>query len=425
MKQIQQATQSLGLSQRQMQTMRLLAMTATELGAYLDEAALENPVIEVVRPDVTSAVFDRRDGSEGAADIPDADVPSKEAYLLSQVDTDRLTSEELCVLRYLIDMIDGNGFLSQLDEQAARCLGADRSVVAQMAVLLQTLEPHGIGARSVRESLLLQLRARRDDADLAEAIVRDHMGLLAKNRVAELQRAFPGATQSDVLEALRLVRSLDPRPGSMFSNERTQYVLADVVVEETVDGFEVRLGPAGGYDVLVDGAYRSTVKKGADRDTQAWIEDKYRQAYGLRASLKQRRELILAIAEQAVIRQKAFFAFGPRSLEGMTMSEIAEDLSISVSTVSRAVKGSYVQCRWGVMPFKSLFSQSSVSRSAATGDPRAQLRDIVKDEPPSKPLSDQKIVEEFARRGVKLSRRTVARYRQELGIPPASERKFR
>lgn len=107
------------------------------------------------------------------------------------------------------------------------------------------------------------------------------------------------------------------------------------------------------------------------------------------------------------------------------MSQVAEDLSLSVSTVSRAVKGAYLQCRWGVLPMKSLFSQSSIPRPSASGDPRMTLRDIVEGEQRSRPLSDQKIVEEFARRGIELSRRTVARYRQELGIPPASERKYR
>lgn len=409
--------------------MNLLAMTATELGAYLEDAALENPVIEVVRPDVEVALGG---GGRSAAGIAWDDVPETETgaldveeHLLSQIDASRLGEEELRVLRYLIGMIDENGYLAKSPEDAALRLGADRAVVVRMLDVLQSLEPHGIGARSVRESLLLQLSASHPDAHLAIAIVRDHLGLLAKNRVHELERAFPDATRDEVLEAIRLVRRLDPRPGAMFSAERTQYVLADVVVEEGDDGFEVRLGPAGGYDVRLDGAYRATVKESADRAAHEWIEARYRQAYGLRASLKQRRELMLAITEQVVLRQKAFFAFGPRCLEGMTMSQVAEDLSLSVSTVSRAVKGAYLQCRWGVLPMKSLFSQSSIPRPSASGDPRMTLRDIVEGEQRSKPLSDQKIVEEFARRGIELSRRTVARYRQELGIPPASERKYR
>lgn len=429
MKQTQQITQSLGLSQRHVQTMNMLAMTATELGAYLDEVALENPVIEVVRPAVEVDAFG---GSGSGAGVIDGDAepvvaeaPDKEGFLLSQVNVDRLSIEELGVLRYLIGMIDENGFLLQTVEQAARSTGAGRATVAGMVELLQALEPHGIGARTVRESLLLQLRALPHDARLAEAIVRDHLPLLAKNRIAELERAFPHATQKDVVEALRLIRGLDPRPGSLFAAERTQYVLADVIVEEAETGFEVGLGPAGGYDVRLDGTCRAAVRAGADQEAQAWVEAKYRQAYGLRASLKQRRELMLAITECVVRRQKAFFSWGPRYLEPMTMSQVAEDLELSVSTVSRAVKGSYVQCRWGVIPFRSLFSQSAIERPAASGDPRMMLRDIVADEQRSKPLSDQRIVEEFARRGVDLSRRTVARYRQELGIPPASERRYR
>lgn len=431
MKQTQQIVQRLGLSQRHMQTMSLLAMTATELGAYLDEMALDNPVIEVVRPAIEVDAFGgSRSGASASAhgddpEFVDTEAPDREGFLLSQVNTDRLSCEELRALRYLIGMIDESGFLLQTDEQAALSSGADRATIACMVELLQTLEPHGIGARTVRESLLLQLRALPHDARLAEAIVRDHLPLLAKNRIAELERAFPHATQKDVVEALRLIRGLDPRPGSLFSAERAQYVLADVIVEEAETGFEVGLGPAGGYDVRLDGTCRAAVRAGADQEAQAWVEAKYRQAYGLRASLKQRRELMLAITERVVLRQKAFFSWGPRYLEPMTMSQIAKDLELSVSTVSRAVKGSYVQCRWGVIPFRSLFSQSAIERPAASGDPRMMLRDIVAGEQRSRPLSDQKIVEEFSRRGVDLSRRTVARYRQELDIPPASERRYR
>lgn len=429
MKQSQHITQKLGLSQRHVQTMNMLAMTATELGAYLDEVALENPVIEVVRPAVEVGVFGGARSGAGALGIDeelvDAETPDKEDFLLSQVNTERLSCEELSALRYLIGMIDENGFLPQSAEQAARGVGIDRPTFVDMLKLLHSLEPHGIGARTVQESLLLQLRALSHDAWLAESIVRDHVALLAKNRVFELERAFPDATREEVVEALRLIRGLDPRPGSMFVVERTQYVLADVIVEETEAGFEIGLGPAGGYDVRLDGAYRSTVREGADRGAEAWVEAKYRQAYGLRASLKQRRELMLTITECVVRRQKAFFSLGPRYLEGLTMSQVAKDLELSVSTVSRAVKGSYVQCRWGVLPFRALFSQSAIERPAASGDPRMMLRDIVAGEQRSRPLSDQKIVEEFARCGVDLSRRTVARYRQELGIPPASERRYR
>ena len=141
---------------------------------------------------------------------------------------------------------------------------------------------------------------------------------------------------------------------------------------------------------------------GGDGSAVEWVEGKYRQAYGLRASLRQRRELMLSIAEQLVARQKAFFAFGPRHRREVTMGQVAEDLSVSVSTVSRAVKGSFVQCRWGVVPMKSLFSHSTIARPPAGGNLRMMLRDIVEGEDRSCPLSDQKIAEEFARRGVEL-----------------------
>ena len=434
MRQIQQAVQNLGLSQHHLQTMTLLAMTSVELEAHLDEIALENPVIEVVRPDVEVAFaaaspgWDGLVGGEGLSSDKIGDVqdtPCIEEYLLSQVAVARLSEQELHVLRYLIGMIDESGYLSQSPEQAASSLGAEAAVVVRMVELLQSLEPCGIGARSVRESLLLQLEALHPDAVLARGIVADHLPLLAKNRVGEIERAFPGTSRQEVIEAMGLIRSLDPRPGAMFARERTQYVLADIVVEQTDEGFRVELGPAASYDVVLDPSFRAKVREGADGSAVDWVEGKYRQAYGLRASLRQRRELMLSIAEQLVARQKAFFAFGPRHRREVTMGQVAEDLSVSVSTVSRAVKGSFVQCRWGVVPMKSLFSHSTIARPPAGGNLRMMLRDIVEGEDRSCPLSDQKIAEEFARRGVELSRRTVARFRQELGIPPASERRYR
>lgn len=431
MKQSQQIAQSLGLSQRQMQAMSLLAMTATELDAYLEEAALENPVIEVVRPDVEVGMVGGGSAARTAGfawqDVENADegAPSLDEYLLSQIDGARLAPEELRVLRYLIGMIDDNGYLTQSTEQAALCLDAERATVARMVDVLHTLEPHGIGARSVQESLLLQLDALYAGAELAAAIVRDQLLLLAKNRVAQLEQAYPDATHEDVLEAIRLIRSLDPRPGARFARGRAQYVVADIVVEMTDEGFSVKLGPAGSHDVRLDGSCRAAAQDAGDSQAQAWVQAKYRQAYWLRSCLKQRRELMLSIAEQLVIRQKAFFAFGPRHLGELTMSQVAEDLSLSVSTVSRTVKGAYLQCRWGVFPLKALFVHSTIVRPSAGGDPRMLLRDIVAAECPAKPLSDQRIVAEFAQRGIELSRRTVARYRQELGIPSATERKYR
>lgn len=431
MKQSQRITQSLGLSQRQMQAMTLLAMTSTEIDAYLEEVALENPVIEVVRPDVEVAVAyaGEQTGSAGPnwdeVGLAEGEELALEEFLLSQVDDARLAPEELRVLRYLIGMIDENGYLSQSEEQVALCAGAERTTVSSMVDLLHTLEPHGIGARTVRESLLLQIDALPTDAPLAAAIVSDHLSALAKNRISELERAFPASSRQEILEAIGVIRGLDPRPGLPFAVERTQYVLADVIVVESHEGLEVVLGPAGGHDVRLDGGYRAAVGRPDDPGTRAWMEEKYRQAYWLRSCLKQRRDLMLSVAEQLVARQKAFFSFGPRYLDEVTMSGIAEDLSISVSTVSRAVKGAYVQCRWGVLPMKALFSHSSIARPAAGGDPRSMLRDIVDAEQSAKPLSDQKIVEEFARRGIEISRRTVARYRQELNIPPAAERRYR
>ena len=422
--------QSLGLSQRQMQAMNLLAMTATELDAFLEETALENPVIEVVRPDVEVGVAIGDLSVEKAgfewreAEAIDDGTPALEEYLLSQVNMARLIPKELNALRYLIGMIDENGYLTQSVEQAALCLDIDPPSVARMMGVLHTLEPHGIGARSVQESLLLQLDALSVDALLAIAIVRDHVSLLAKNRIAELERVYPGVGRDDVLEAVCLIRSLDPRPGARFARGRVQFVLADIVVETTDEDFSVRLGPAGGHDVRFDGSYRSKVRDSGDPEAQAWTQTRYREAYWLRSCLKQRRELMLSIAEQLVRRQKAFFAFGPRRLGEATMSRVAEDLSLSVSTV-RAVKWTYVQCCWGVFPMKSLFSHPTIDRPAASDDPRVLLRDIVAAECPEKPLSDQKIVAEFARQGIELSRRTVARYRQELGIPSATERRYR
>ncbi|BAK43884.1 RNA polymerase factor sigma-54 [Eggerthella sp. YY7918] len=439
MKQTQRITQNLGLAQRQIQAMNLLAMSTIELGTYLEEVALENPVIEVIQPDIEMSMPQGRGlflpGVQGDVlqddwldnKLIDGDAVDKEAYLLGQVDLGRLTRDEARAIRYLIGMLDENGYLLQSVEQAARSLDIDRVVVAAMLRLLQSLEPHGIGARTVRESLSLQLAALPSDkeVEIALSIVRDHLPLLAKNRIPDLKRAYPKVPHQDLLKALELIRSLDPRPGSLFAVDRTQYVLADVIVEDTPEGFEVKLGPAGGYDIRLDGVYRTLAKDASNSDTTTWIEAKYRQAYWLRSCLKQRRELMLAIVQQLVQRQKAFFSFGPRHLAEATMSQVAEDLSLSVSTVSRAAKGTYVQCRWGVFPMRSLFSHSSITRSAASGDPRVLLREIIAAECQEKPLSDQKIVEEFAKRGVELSRRTVARYRQELGIPPASQRRYR
>lgn len=425
------------LSQRQIQAMRMLEMDAMELEEYLESQAIENPVVEIVRPDY--AITAERCYDPHALQSSDADMDdygergdglfgvNRDEFFLEQIDPRIISRDDERVLRYLIGNLDEGGYLRVDSEFAAAALAVGKEAVERAVSILQGLDPCGVGARSVEEFLLLQLERiapRTHLVDLALDIVRGHLSLVAQNRISAVEGWYPKEAKQDVRSAVALIRSLNARIDIPWSQAAARYVVADVAIEASGHSLKVSLDAASDISVRIDRQYKDFVKRARCEGDVRWISSRYKEAYWLAYGLECRKRMLLRIASALADRQGAFFMQGPSHASvPPTMTELADDLGVSPSTVSRAVKGSYVRCAWGTVPMRSLFSSSPLDRRAGVRDIPGMLKDIIHQEDPEHPLSDQAIAEACMRAGLDISRRSVARYRKEMGIPPAHGRK--
>ena len=298
-------------------------------------------------------------------------------------------------------------------------------VVEQALAVVQSLEPAGVGARNLSECLVLQLQRRHEDSGLAIAIARDHLEALSKNRYGLIAKAL-GVTQEEVYAACEVIRSLNPRPGSGFAaRENLTYINPDIFVVNFPDHFEILTNDYFFPSLNVSSYYCRMLKDSEDSEVKEYLMGKVRQAKWVVRSIEQRRSTLLQCAEHILELQEDFFRHGPGHLKPMSLADIAQRVGVHESTVSRTVKDKYIQCASGVYPLSYFFSRGlKGSADAASPDAaKALLKKLIAGEDKKKPFSDQKLCELMSREGCELSRRTVAKYRDELGIPSTTGRK--
>ena len=444
--QFQQKTLRQTLSAQQIQYVKLLQMNSLELNAYLGELQLENPLIELepparaaeestpnpvdlarwltahpsIAPDEDPA--DRRqEERRECAPSPEhqsADLPD---YLRGQFDLS-LTRVDLRLLERLIGSLDENGYLTLSPEALAREFGVDLSLAREAIDYLRTLDPPGIGGYNLADSLCIQL-SRRGVADpVAFIIARNHLEDCALGHFQKVARAI-GCPVSQAKACYELIRTLNPRPASAFGDEQVAYILPDVTVE-LVDGEPVcRYNRQYSASVSVNRGYLEMAQD--DPQAKQYVNQKLSQALWVVKSIESRRVTIERIVEAILHRQRAFFVDPHGELLPMRLRDVAGDLGIHESTVSRAINEKYLQCRRGIFPLKSFFSgpASSGEESLGSRSVKERIRQLVSAEDPARPLPDSAIASCLADEGIPLARRTVAKYREELGIPSSSARR--
>ena len=435
------------LSPQMVQSMKILQMGIQELAEYIEEAIQENPVLEPPEPqdqvvpaedfsrklewleanDQQNAYYHAQDaeGDEGdplaslGCFIDDED--DLKRYILSQFMGTELEPTVMEAVEFLVDQLDPNGYLDEdLPELAARA-GVPESVMARAIIELQAADPAGVEARDLSECLRLQIERRSGDHRLAVAIARDHLDDLARCRYGLIGRTL-GASEREVRQACDLIRTLNPRPGTAFAaRETVAYITPDVWVAALPDRLEVSINDTAMPRLRINSYYCQLLRDTEDKEVRDYLTGKANQAKWVVKSIDQRRSTLLQCAQRVAQRQESFFRKGPGFLRPLTMGEVAQAVGIHESTVSRAVKDKYLQCDWGVYPLSYFFSRSLGEDNASPEGAKVLLKRLVGQE--DKPLSDQKLCEEMARQGCVISRRTVAKYREELGIPNASGRK--
>lgn len=454
-----QLQQKLKLAPQIIQSIEILQLPLLALVEHVQMELEENPVLEELPPVEKSAAEETREEDKGLIDIlpetwHDYTRPRSKAlrqeesdlkqqalentaskpisfheYLLGQLSLMEIPEElrEACEL--IISCIDDKGYLTCPLEEAIQ--GATRSVnveEAQMALMLvQSLEPPGVGARTLEECLILQLDPRLEDYDLLKELITHHLKDIEMKRYPQLAKGMNKDIET-IKRAVDFIRTLNPRPGSLFSTEPIAYVVPDVRVEYVDGRYEVILNENSALPRLtISPIYREHFhQKGLDAQTRQFLQKKIESARWLIDAIEQRRSTLYKVTTKLVELQKDFLEEGITGLKPLRMQEVADQLGIHVSTVSRAISGKHIQTPRGVFEMKFFFTggfESTQGPTASWAAMRQKLAEIVAKEDKSNPLSDEEIAAILRSQGINIARRTVTKYRKSIKIPSSRRRR--
>jgi RNA polymerase sigma-54 factor len=350
-------------------------------------------------------------------------------HLIWQIETSPLDPQQVWIGEAIVDALDDDGYLTESIEDLARSLSADLPVgaenVAEVLAFIQTLDPPGIGARGLSECLCLQLAQLEPGTpgrELALAIAREHLTLVAARDIGALRKLL-GAEEEALHVALALIRGCNPRPGSAFEASQPEYIVPDVFVRRTGQGWTVEINSASVPRLKVNQTYAGLVARSAD---YASLRAQLQEARWLIRSLEIRNETLLKVARTIVQRQSAFLEKGDEAMQPMILRDVAEAVAMHESTISRVTTGKYMHTPRGTFEFRYFFSShvsGTSGEDVSSIKIRARIRKLIGDEHPDKPLSDAQLAEILAGEGAKVARRTVAKYREALGLASSSERR--
>ncbi|WP_059103328.1 RNA polymerase factor sigma-54 [Shouchella shacheensis] len=435
----QQQTTSLVMTQELRQAIHLLQYSSTDVAAYIEEQALENPLLEVKERKspltrLRESHIGRQQGSRLTSDEKHTALENTSAVkesltdvLVAQLTDITGNKTDTAHLTYLIGSLREDGYLERPLADVCEERGLTIAEGERLLALLQTLDPAGVGARTLGECLLLQLKRKPWRNWLAEQIVMLHMEELALRRWKDLAAKYD-VDISEIQLIYDDIQLLDPRPGSRYSNEPTLFVEPDLSISCKEDG---SLAVTIFDDVLpaieLNTMYEQILKS-SDREASAYAKQKSQQVEWLKRSLAQRQQTISQVAEVLVGYQYEFLASKNGLLKPLTLREVAEEIGVHESTVSRATANKFAQTPRGLIELKSFFSSAISGKagwaSASSQTVKGWLKGLIEAENKAKPLSDQKLMALLEKeKGLSLSRRVIAKYRDELGILSSAKRK--
>ena len=346
--------------------------------------------------------------------------------LMDQVRESELSAEKRKIAELIVGNIDDHGYLKATLEELSASASLPPEKISEVLKTIQTFDPPGVGARDLRECLLLQLERAGKQDSLECRIVSDFMDALGKRRIPEIARGT-GQSVDEVQLALARIARLDPRPGRAFSPELDQYVTPEVFVQKSGDDFTVATNDEHIPHLRISNVYKDLMaQNGNSAEVKNYIREKIRAGKFLIKSLHQRQQTITNIAREIVKRQREFMEKGVAHLKPMTMAQIADVVGVHETTVSRAVSGKYMQTPQGIFEMKFFFTaglHSTTGDDVSNKSVKDMIAEIFKNEDAGRPLSDQEVVKMVGEKGVTIARRTVAKYRDELNILPSNLRK--
>ncbi|RUO62447.1 RNA polymerase factor sigma-54 [Pseudidiomarina insulisalsae] len=449
-------TQQLSMTPQLQQAIRLLQLSSFELQQEVQQALEENPLLEQEEVDdplrehgddevEVSEEWDQNYTADlmGAVGQNDAEYDamtygcSQETlhdHLRWQLQLAHMTPTDEQIGLAIIDAIDAAGYLQVTLEELTQALNQqldepiEESEVAVVLKRIQHFDPLGVAARDVSECLLLQLQQLPEQTpylDAAKKAVRDHVELLGLRDYRTLSRALR-LNEAALTEVLSIIQHLQPRPGECFSTADDAYVIPDVVVRKQNNRWMVELNPQSLPKLKVNGSYAALIQDSRASEDMTYIRQHLQEAKWFIRSIESRNETLLKVASSIVQRQQAFFEHGEEAMKPMILADIAEAIEMHESTVSRVTSQKYMHTPRGVFELKYFFSSQLATEQGGECSStaiRALLKKLVAAENPKKPLSDNKLTQLMADQGIQVARRTIAKYREALNIPPSSQRK--
>ena len=363
---------------------------------------------------------------------PDNSSETLREHLLWQMRMTTLSEKDMAIATAIIDAINERGYLTQsleeIHEAFAKDFDVDLDEIEAVLHQVQNFDPLGVGARDLRECMLLQLQQFDPEAPWvasARELVSEHLDLLAGREYGQLARRLK-CSQQDLAEIVALVQSLNPHPGNLIADKKTEYIIPDVIVRKDRDTWRVELNSEAIPRVRINSGYASLVRRADNSSDNTYLRNHLQEARWFVKSLQSRNETLLRVASCIVERQRGFLEHGEEAMKALVLHDVAEAVGMHESTISRVTTQKYMHTPRGVFELKYFFS-SHVSTAnggecSATAI-RALIKKMVAGEDVRKPLSDSKIAEFLKDQGINVARRTIAKYREALAIPPSSERK--
>lgn len=433
--------QELKLTPQLLQSMEILQMTSQELLEYLGQAVEENPLLEQedrrsldayedlrqkanwIDGGVQGTTFAHADSSIPERGAIDRETESLSAFLIDQLERRRPPKPLLALAKYIAELVDEDGYLTQEDLDGLSDLNIPSDLIDKALDLVQQLDPPGVGARSLSECLLLQLARQENISPEVMDIVSRFLPELSRKHYGPICKEL-GLSLGAVQASEKIIAALEPHPGRAFQpSEPTVYVRPDVFIVEIDGELQVVLNEYYLPRVFISDYYARLLKETDEKETRTYLRQKMQHAKWLLDSLDRRGSTLRRCANAVLSTQHAFFSGKTDSLAPMSLSSLAAELQLHPSTISRAIHGKYLQCRQGTYPLRYFFSRSIGPQGLSRQAVKQKLLLLVKHEDPAHPLSDQKLCDLLANGGSPIARRTVAKYRMELGIRSSTARK--
>lgn len=351
---------------------------------------------------------------------------SLQEHLMSQAEMSDIDESTLEAMRFLVGSLDDRGFLTQTLPDIALQMALPLESVQNARILLQSFEPAGIGAKDLKECLLLQLVNQGRDESLAARIVRNHFELLVRRRIPDIARKTTAPIE-EVQVAIAEIGKLDPAPGRKFAEDSNRVVVPDVTIERDDDEWKITLNNDYIPRLRISNTYKEMIAKGSlNQQEREYIRERMRSGRFLMNSIEQRQQTIERITREIINAQEPFFEEGVAKLQPLTMTQIADTVGVHETTVSRAIANKYVRTPHGVFDLKFFFTpgyKADGGGSVSSTSVKEMINDLVALEDKSRPYSDQDLVKKLQEKGLKIARRTVAKYREELGLLPSNLRR--